>query len=117
MCEKTRTLFLRTIFSAVCGGGGGVYRGPRATTYSTPNTNYHRLGWRSTDRPLPRTAQRDAEGSDEVGHISAFMHPATLAVGSGRAPHFRRVPRGGCCSGGRSLRFCMPSFGLGTTKP
>ena len=27
------------------------------------------------------------EGSDEVGHISAFMHPATLAVGNGRAPH------------------------------
>ena len=42
-----------TIFVAVCGEGGGVHRGPRATTYSTPSTNYHRLGWRSTDRPLP----------------------------------------------------------------
>ena len=30
---------------------------------------------------------------------------------------FRRAPRGGCCSGGRSLRSCTPSFGLGTTKP
>ena len=29
------------------------------------------------------------ECSIEVGHISAFMHPATLAVGNGRAPHFR----------------------------
>ena len=43
VCEKTRTLFLRTIFSAVCCGGGGVYRGPRATSCSAPNTNYHRL--------------------------------------------------------------------------
>ena len=34
-----------------------------------------------------------------------------------RAPHFRRAPRGGCCSGGRLLRSCTPSFGLGTTKP
>ena len=41
----------------------------------------------------------------------------TLAVDNSRAPHFRRAPRGGCCSGVRSLRSCMPSFGLGTTKP
>ena len=34
-----------------------------------------------------------------------------------RAPHFRRAPRGGCCSGERSLRSCTPSFELGTTKP
>ena len=44
---------LRTIFRAVCGEGGGVHRGPRATTYSAPSTNYHRLGWSSTDRPRP----------------------------------------------------------------
>ena len=33
--------------------------------------------------------------------------------------HISRAPRGGCCSGGRSLRSCRstPSFGLGTTKP
>ena len=29
----------------------------------------------------------DAECSIEVGHISVFMHPATLAVDNGRAPH------------------------------
>ena len=28
------------------------------------------------------------------------MHPATLAVDNSRAPHYRRAPRGGCCSGG-----------------
>ena len=30
----------------------------------------------------------DAECSIEVGHISVFMHPATLAVDNGRVPHF-----------------------------
>ena len=63
------------------------------------------------------TVPLNAECSIEVGHISVFMHPATLAVDNGRAPHIRRAPRGGCCSGGRSLRSCTPSFGLGTTKP
>ena len=29
----------------------------------------------------------DAEYSIEVGHSSVFMHPATLAVDNGRAPH------------------------------
>ena len=29
----------------------------------------------------------DAECSIEVGHISVFMHPATLALDNGRAPH------------------------------
>ena len=30
------------------------------------------------------------------------MHPATLAVDNGRAPHYRRAPRRDCCSeGGR----------------
>ena len=53
----------------------------------------------------------------EVGHISGFLPPATLAVDNGRAPHYRRAPRGGCCSGGRSLHSCTPSFELGTTPP
>ena len=35
------------------------------------------------------------------GILAYFMHPATLAVDNGRAPHFRRAPRGGCCSRGR----------------
>ena len=34
----------------------------------------------------------------------------TLAVDNGRAPHYRRVPRGGCCSGGRSLRSLYAEF-------
>ena len=33
------------------------------------------------------------ECSIEVGHISVFMHPVTLAVDNGRAPHCRRAPR------------------------
>ena len=52
----------------------------------------------------------DAESSMEVGHISAFMPPATLAVGNGRATRRLLLERG-------SLRPCTPSFGLGTTKP
>ena len=35
------------------------------------------------------------EGSIEVGHFSVLMHPASLAVDNGQAPHFRRAPRGG----------------------
>ena len=31
--------------------------------------------------------------------------------------HISGAPRGGCCSGRRSLRSCTPSFGLGTIKP
>ena len=34
-------------------------------------------------------------GSVEVGHISVFLPPASLAVDNGRAPHYRRAPRGG----------------------
>ena len=33
------------------------------------------------------------EGSIEVGHFSVFMHPVSLAVDNGRAPHFQRAPR------------------------
>ena len=61
--------------------------------------------------------ERSYECSIEVEHISGFLPPATLAVDNGRAPHYRRAPRGGCCSGGRSLHSCTPSFGLGTTPP
>ena len=43
-------------------------------------------------------------------HISGFLPPATLAVDNGRAPHYRRAPRGGCCSGGRSLRSLYAEF-------
>ena len=31
--------------------------------------------------------------------------------------HISARATGGCCSGGRLLRTCTPSFGLGTTKP
>ena len=46
----------------------------------------------------------------KVGHITGFLPPATLAVDNGRAPHYRRAPRGGCCSGGRSLRSLYAEF-------
>ena len=46
-------------------------------------------------------------------YLSTRLH---LAVDNGRAPHFQRAPRGGCCLGGRSLRSYTPSFGLGTTN-
>ena len=49
--------------------------------------------------------------------ILAYLCTRHMAVDNGRAPHSQRAPRGGCCSGGRSLRSCTPSFGLGTTKP
>ena len=54
--------------------------------------------------------RRKGTCSIEVGHISGFLPPATLAVDNGRAPHYRRAPRGGCCSGGRSLRSLYAEF-------
>ena len=82
-----RRRWLRTTFVAVCGDGGGVSRGPHTTTSFGPQH----------EPPLARlvlyrqtSAQNGVRGSsDEVGHISVFMHPATLAVDNGRAPHFR----------------------------
>ena len=35
------------------------------------------------------------EGSIGVGHFSVLMHPASLAVDNGQAPHLRRAPQGG----------------------
>ena len=52
--------------------------------------------------------------SDILAHLCTRQHWLLVTV----EPHiYRRAPRGGCCSGGRSLRSCTPSFGLGTTKP
>ena len=51
------------------------------------------------------------------GILADFCPPATLTGDNGRAPQYRRAPRGGCCSGGRSLHSCTPSFGLITTPP
>ena len=56
------------------------------------------------------SAHEPRKCSIEVGHISGFLPPATLAVDNGRAPHYRRAPRGGCCSGGRSLRSLYAEF-------
>ena len=85
--------------------------GPVRPPHSAPNTNYHLLGWWSTDRPRREaTPAAPFKVRFEVGHISVFLPPATLAVDNGRAPHYRRAPRGGCCSGGRSLRFLSAEF-------
>ena len=85
---------LRTILHAVC----GVRRGPRTTTSFGPQ------------RELPpamlvihRTdlCQHNV-GNDERcsrGQASVLLHPATLAADNGRAQHYQRAPRGGCCLG------------------
>ena len=39
--------------------------------------------------------KRTREGSIEVGHISVFLTPASLAMDNGQAPHYQRAPRGG----------------------
>ena len=57
------------------------------------------------------------EGSVEVGHLSVFLPPASLAVDNGQlhitsARHEEADTR----EGGRYSR-CTPSFGLGTTQP
>ena len=44
------------------------------------------------------------------GILADFCPPATLAVDNVRAPHYRRAPPGGCCSGGRSLRSLYAEF-------
>ena len=86
---------LRTILRAVCGDGGGLRRGPRTTTSFGPQRE---LPPARLAIHLQTSAQNnvgDAGSSDEVGHISGFLHPASLVVDNGRAPHFRRAPRGG----------------------
>ena len=40
-------------FCAVWGEGSAVCLGPRSASQRSPYTNYLRLGWWSTDRPLP----------------------------------------------------------------
>ena len=37
-------------------------------------------------------------------------HTPAKNVNNGRAPHYRRAPRGDCCSGGRSLRSLSAEF-------
>ena len=52
------------------------------------------------------------ESSVEVGHLSVFLPPASLAVDNGRAPHTAaRHEEADAREGSR----CTPSFGLGTT--
>ena len=83
-----RGRWLRTISVSVCGDGGGVRRGPRATTsFGSQHELYPaRLALhRQTSAHERRKGTR--EGSIEVGHFSIFMHPASLAVdNAGRAP-------------------------------
>ena len=50
---KRRGRWSRTILVAVWGVGRAVYLGPRPASQHYPYTNYLRLGWWSTDRPLP----------------------------------------------------------------
>ena len=78
---------LRTILRAVCGDGGGLRRGPRTTTSFGPQRE---LPPARLVIHLQTSAQNnvgDAGSSDEVGHISGFLHPASLVVDNGRAPH------------------------------
>ena len=51
--KKRRGRWLRTTLDAVWGVGRAVYLGPRPVSQHYPYTNYLRLGWWSTDRPLP----------------------------------------------------------------
>ena len=84
---------MRTILLQFCVEGGGVCRGPRTTTSFGPQ---HEL-------PLARLViHRQTSAHEqrrerlkvrfEVGHISVFLPPASLAVDNGRAPHFQRAP-------------------------
>ena len=50
------------------------------------------------------------------GILADFCPPATLAVDNGRAPHYRRAPRGGCCSGGRS-QYTLPVRRVSGSEP
>ena len=98
-------------FNAICGGAGGVCRGPRRTTSFGPQ---HELPlarlviYRQTSAMKQRIERLKVRF--EVGHISRFLPPATLAVDNGRALHYWRAPRGGCCSGGRLLRSLSAEF-------
>ena len=109
---------LRTNLHAVSGGGVVYVAGPVRPPHSAPNVNYFLLGWWSTDRHLTVHNVREMLGVQPRSGILAFFFPLQqLAVNNGRAPHYQRAPRAGCCSGGRPPRSCPPGFGPGTTMP
>ena len=70
---------------------------------------------RQTSAHERRKGTRNVQSrSGMLAHLCTRQHWLWVTV----EPHiFRHAPRGGCCSGGRSLRSCTPSYGLGTTKP
>ena len=80
---------LRTTLYAVCGDGGGVCRGPRTTTSFGPQRELPpaRLAIHRQTSAQNSVYKGTRESSDEVGHISVFLHPASLAVDNSRAPH------------------------------
>ena len=85
---------LRTILHAVCGGGGGVRRGPRTTTSFGPQRELP---------PAMLVIHRTDLCQHNVGNdercsrcqASVLLHPATLAADNGRAQHYQRAPQGG----------------------
>ena len=101
-----------------CGGGGGVCRGPRTTTSFGPQ-HEHPLARLVIHRQTSAMKQRmeRLKVRFEVGHISGFLTPATLAVDNGRAPQYGARHEEAVAREGGRYAPCPPSFGLGTTKP
>ena len=102
---------LRTIFSAVCGKGGAVCRGPRPTSSfgSQRELPPARLVIHSTD-----LCQHNVGNTEQCNRCwtSVLLPPATLAADNGRTPHYQRAPRGGCCLERGPPLSCPPRFGL-----
>ena len=103
-------------FNAVCGDGGGVCRGPRPATSFGPQHELPpaRLVIHRTDLLNDKGTLIVRWRSDILAHLCPRLHWLWVTV----EPHITGTrQRGGCSSGGSSLRPCTPSFGLGTTKP
>ena len=113
---KTRTLrcapFLCRLKRRECGMLGAPSSQPTVPLHELPPARLviHRQTAAHERRKWTRSVQ---SRSGILAYLCTRQHWLWITV----ELHFRRAPRGGCCSGGRLLRSCTPSFGLGTTRP
>ena len=117
MNGKTRTLrcapFLCRLRRRECCMLGAPSSQPTVPLHELPPVRL--VNHRQTSAHERRTWTRSVQSrSGILAYLCTRQHWLWITV---ELHIFRRAPRGGCCSGGRSLRSCTPSFGLGTTKP
>ena len=98
-------------FDTICGGGGGVCRGHRTTASYGPQR----------ELPLARLVIRRQTSAHAQRNETLRVQPRSgilvisftlqrLADDNGLAPHYRRAPPGGCCSGGEAATLLSTGF-------